>query len=117
MSGKKFTRVIALADFPNSGIASIRSNGWHVVVARVGNAFHALNDRCSHAASPLSTGRLRHGVIICPLHGARFDLASGKCIGNAYRAVRSFPVRMVDGWIEVALPSTPPDLAESPVMP
>jgi anthranilate 1,2-dioxygenase ferredoxin component len=116
MNDEVFTPALLLEEFPPAGIAMIEKNGWRVLIARVDGGYHALNDRCPHAASPLSTGRLRHGVIMCPLHGARFELASGKCLGNAYRAVRSFPVRVVGGWIEVAIPAQPPSPSEMPVI-
>ena len=115
MSTEAYRQAIAVAEFPGSGLASIALAGWKVLITRQGEEFHALNDRCPHAASPLSTGRLRRGIIMCPLHGARFDVASGKCIGGEYRAVRHFPVRVVDGWVEVAVPSQPPGLSERPL--
>ncbi len=113
---QQYVPALALDDFPQSGIASVVLGGWHVLIAKVGDDFFALNDRCSHAASPLSTGRLRHGAIMCPLHGARFELASGKCIGGANRAVPSFRVRIASGMVEVAVPSEPPGLADLPVI-
>lgn len=100
---------------PASGVVSVSLNGWRILIAKVGGEYLALNDRCTHAASQLSNGRLRHGVIMCPLHGARFELATGKCIGSAYRAVRSFPARIVDDWIEVCVPNEPPGLSEAPL--
>jgi hypothetical protein len=75
----------------------------------------ALNDRCTHAASRLSSGRIRRGAIMCPLHGARFDLADGRCIGGAYPAVRQFDLRVVDGMVEIAVPARPPGMDETPV--
>ena len=115
MNDIAFSRVLRLAEFPETGVASVSINGWTVLVARVGDRFHALNNRCSHAAATLSGGRLRHGTIMCPLHGARFDLASGKCLGGAYSAVRRFDVREDDGWIAVAVPDEPPGINERPV--
>lgn len=111
-----YQRAMRAEDVPASGLASVMLGGWRVLIARVGQGFEAINDRCTHAASALSTGRLRHGVIMCPLHGARFDLASGKCIGGTFRAVRSFPVRLADdGWIEIAVPDQPPGPGEAPL--
>lgn len=115
MSGASFLRALELAAFPASGVVSVSLNGWRVLIANVGGDYLALNDRCTHAASPLSTGRLRHGAIMCPLHGARFELATGKCIGSAHRPVRSFPARITDGWIEVCVPDEPPGLSEAPI--
>jgi anthranilate 1,2-dioxygenase ferredoxin component len=88
--------------------------GWQVAVARNGGRLLAFNDRCPHQATRLSTGRIRKGTIICPLHGARFGLADGRCIGGAYGDMRLFPCREVDGAIEVMVPDTAPTMADLP---
>jgi 3-phenylpropionate/trans-cinnamate dioxygenase ferredoxin subunit len=42
--------------------------------------------------------------IICPVHGATFDIRDGSCTGPpARKPIRSFPLRIVDGMIEVDL--------------
>jgi 3-phenylpropionate/trans-cinnamate dioxygenase ferredoxin subunit len=42
--------------------------------------------------------------IMCPVHGATFDIRDGSCTGlPATKAIRSFPLRIVDGTIEVAI--------------
>jgi anthranilate 1,2-dioxygenase ferredoxin component len=89
--------------------------GWQVLVARVDGAIVAVNDRCTHAAARLSGGRIRRGAVLCPLHGARFDLASGSCLGGAHAALRRFDVRDIDGIVEIAVPATPPGMDELPV--
>jgi anthranilate 1,2-dioxygenase ferredoxin component len=104
--------VIAAADFPEDGKFAATLGGWQVLVAKLDDGFHAINDRCPHAASPLSTGRIRRGTVMCPLHGARFDLASGTCIGGTYPALMSFPIRISDGTIEVAVPDRAPGMDE-----
>lgn len=115
MSEAAFVRAVELETIPAAGATTVSLNGWRILIARAGGDFFALNDRCSHAASPLSTGRLRHGAIMCPLHGARFDLASGRCIGGTYRAVRSFAVRTAGDWLEIAVPAAPPGPSEAPL--
>ena len=107
--------LIAEAAFPAEGKATARLGGWHVLVARTETGFHAINDRCTHQAALISTGRVRRGAIMCPLHGARFELETGRCIGSAYRDLRTFPLRIVDGTIEVAVPDQPPGIEEMPV--
>lgn len=91
-------------------------NGWPVLVARSDDQLHAVINRCTHASATLDEGRIRRGAITCPLHGARFDLASGKCLGGAnYRPLKLFPVRVVDGMIEVAVPNEAPGAEHSPL--
>jgi nitrite reductase/ring-hydroxylating ferredoxin subunit len=93
------------------------ANGWPVLVCRADGALHALANRCTHAASPLTEGRVRRGAIMCPLHGARFELASGRCLGGPYAALRRFPVREVDGMLVVTVPATAPPPEHLPVLP
>lgn len=108
--------LIAESEFPADGKLAAKLAGWYVLVVRTDDGFSALNDRCTHQASLLSGGRIRRGAVMCPLHGARFDLASGKCIGAAYRDLRRFPLRIEAGMIEVAVPDTPPGIDELPVL-
>ena len=89
-------------------------DGWQVVVARNGGKLVAFSDRCPHQATRLSTGRIRKGTIICSLHGARFNLVDGGCIGGAYGDMRLFPCREVAGAVEVMVPDTPPTAADLP---
>jgi anthranilate 1,2-dioxygenase ferredoxin component len=107
--------LIAECDFPEDGKFAIKVAGWHVLVGKDDDGFHALNDRCTHAASLLSTGRIRRGTVMCPLHGARFELASGKCIGGAYRDLRTFPLRIEAGMIAVAVPDAAPGMEDLPI--
>jgi len=94
---------------------AVTAGPWKVIVARIGGVYHALNNRCSHAASPLDGGRMRGAMMACPLHGARFDLASGKCVGAAYPAIRTFPVSIENGRIVVAVPARAPEIGEMPI--
>lgn len=107
--------LIGESAFPDEGKLAARIGGWHVLVARGDDGFHAVNDRCTHQASSLSGGRIRRGAVMCPLHGARFELASGRCIGGGYRDLRRFPVRVTAGMIEVAVPDAAPGMDELPI--
>lgn len=107
--------LIAESDFPEDGKLAAKIAGWYVLVARTDDGLHAVNDRCTHQASLLSGGRIRRGAVMCPLHGARFEVATGKCIGGAYRDLRVFPLRVENGAIEIALPDHAPGMDELPV--
>jgi len=108
--------VIAEDEFPAEGKLAARLAGWHVLIARTDQGLFAVNDRCTHQATLLSGGRIRRGAVMCPLHGARFEVATGRCIGGAYCDLRTFPLRVQDGQIEVALPDRQPGIEETPVL-
>ncbi len=107
--------LIADADLPEGEKVATKVNGWHVLLTRTDEGLFALNDRCTHQASLLSTGRIRRGAVMCPLHGARFEVSTGKCIGGMYRDLRTFAVRVVGGMIEVELPEGTPGMEDLPI--
>lgn len=107
--------ILAADALAEGAVIGIKAAQWHVLLARRDGTVFAMNDRCPHAASRLSGGRLRQAAIMCPRHGARFELANGRCIGNSYPPVRTFPVREADGRIWVTLPEHGPDLSEMPI--
>ncbi|MGH8479365.1 MAG: Rieske (2Fe-2S) protein [Gammaproteobacteria bacterium] len=54
--------------------------GKGVLVARVGEAFYAVGDRCTHLGCSLSKGSLEATIITCPCHGSKFDIRTGKVV-------------------------------------
>jgi len=101
--------------FPAEGKVTSIIAGWHVLIVREGDALFGFNDRCPHQAALLSPGKVRRGAIMCPLHGARFRIETGECIGGAYPPLRLFPVEIHDGMIRVELPNEPPGPGECPL--
>lgn len=89
----------ALPEGAHIGISVL---GVNVVLARVETRLFALLDQCSHDVASLSDGHLYGAEIMCPRHGARFDLRTGqpRC-PPAYLAVATFPVRVHKGNIQV----------------
>lgn len=102
-------------DIPADDRLAASVAGWALLLVREGAAVHAYTDRCPHQAARLSPGKVRRGAIMCPLHGARFSVADGACIGGTYPALRSFAVREAGGMIEVELPEAGPGPGDSPL--
>ena len=68
----------------------------------VAGTLYAIEDICPHAHAHLSEGFVEGCEIECPLHGAVFDVTTGKHLrGEPCGDVKTFPVRIVDGRIEV----------------
>ena len=71
-----------------------------ILVVNLDGELYALEDKCTHEDYELSAGPVdaASGEVECILHGARFDLRSGRALcGPAYAPVPKFPVRVVDG--------------------
>ena len=58
----------------------------------------AIEDVCSHDGQPLTDGPIEDGEIVCPRHGARFDLVTGeaKCM-PATSGIETFEIQVEDG--------------------
>ncbi|WP_369154274.1 Rieske 2Fe-2S domain-containing protein [Streptomyces sp. R02] len=76
-----------------------------LVVRETGGEVHALAERCSHLAGPLSEGTVADGCVQCPWHGSVFRLSDGWNVeGPATAPQPAFDTRVVDGHVEVRLP-------------
>jgi nitrite reductase (NADH) small subunit len=47
---------------------------------------------CPHRQGPLADGLLGAGVVVCPLHAFKFQLATGAPAGNDCAALTTYPV-------------------------
>ena len=78
-----------------------------VGVFNCGGELFALEDRCSHDDGPLCEGDWDEDdcVAICPRHGSKFDLRTGRPLTlPAYLPVRTFPVRVDGDVVRVEVP-------------
>ena len=50
------------------------------VLFNLDGEYYALPDTCTHAKASLSEGLFEEGGVECPLHGARFDVKTGKVL-------------------------------------
>lgn len=73
----QFTPVMAGADLPEGEMRCVEVVGTPIMVARQQGRVYALAQNCSHLGGPLSEGELEEGSVVCPWHGARFELAAG----------------------------------------
>jgi nitrite reductase/ring-hydroxylating ferredoxin subunit len=87
-------------DFP----LSAQIGGQQVGIYLLGDQVHAIEDVCPHAEALLSQGFVENGVIECPLHGAQFEIATGKSLTEICdRDLMCFPVRVQDGRVFIRI--------------
>src|SRR5438034_5422860 len=51
---------------------------WSVAVFRHDGRFRAIGNACNHKGGPLSEGRLRGEVVMCPWHAWEYTVITGK---------------------------------------
>ena len=53
-----------------------------ILVVNVNGNYYAIANRCTHKNGDLSKGSLDGNVVTCPVHGARFDVTTGKAVAG-----------------------------------
>jgi nitrite reductase/ring-hydroxylating ferredoxin subunit len=127
-----------LRDFVDGLPKEVRVRAQRVVVIRSGDTAFALRALCSHArlplagfpGTPIKAEPVRDGCIMCPFHGARYDIESGQVVRQPFDSqfneehpflgrlqskllffnrkaedTQTYPVRIEDGTVMVCLPS------------
>jgi len=72
-----FTKVATVGDVAPGKGKQVVVNGHAIALFNVNGNYHAIEDTCCHRGAPLWEGDLEGTVVICPWHGARFDLTTG----------------------------------------
>lgn len=94
--------VAAVEDFLPGSCRVVETDGIPIAVFNLDGSYYAIENRCTHEEAELSDGALEGDEIVCPLHGARFSVVTGAVLTPpAYENLRTFPVRVTDGWVEV----------------
>lgn len=96
---------MALEDLPGGIPRAARAGTTAVVLLRIDDRVYATEALCPHKFGPLSDGRVENGRLVCPIHDAHFDPATGRPrSGDAWAGeLATFPVRVRDGTVEVRI--------------
>jgi 3-phenylpropionate/trans-cinnamate dioxygenase ferredoxin component len=91
-------------ELPPGEVKIVRAGELAIGVYNLNGEYYAIEDRCSHDDGPLAEGDfdVEEAVAICPRHGARFDIRTGRALSlPAYQPVEAFEVFVEDGLIKV----------------
>lgn len=101
----EFYEVAPVEELPNGERLFIQIDTESIVLFNIAGQIFAIADRCSHDDGPLGEGELEGYTIICPRHGAEFDVRTGKVLQMpAVVDIPAYPVRIRDGMIWIGLP-------------
>jgi len=104
VSDIRFYPVCPEKDLPEGERLFIEFGDCPIVILNIAGDFFAIADVCTHDDGPLGEGEIEDHEIICPRHGARFDVRTGTVQAlPAVKGVPSFPVRVREGMIEIGV--------------
>ena len=103
----EFYTVAEINECPDGERIFIEIGDEYYIIFNIDGTFYAVADLCSHDNGPLGDGEVEDHCVICPRHGARFDLKTGNAVTlPAVHGIHSYPVRVKDGIIEIGFPKT-----------
>lgn len=98
---------VKLSDLETGHCLSLElENKYGIALFNVDGQIYALENLCPHAGGPIGDGILEDNVIACPWHGWKFNVCTGQRLKNpsAEWTISSYPVRIEEGMIQVAVP-------------
>jgi 3-phenylpropionate/trans-cinnamate dioxygenase ferredoxin component len=91
-----------IEEIANRKCKAIIINGSAVALFNLDGEYFAIKDFCIHLGIDLSGGWLEGDRLACPWHLPEFSIRTGEALtAPAFEGVRSFPVPIRDGLIEV----------------
>ncbi len=78
-----FKKIADTSELPAGKMKKVTLDGKDVLLVNVDDAFYAIDNKCTHLGGSLVEGTLEGNEVICPRHGSRFDVKTGKAVGKA----------------------------------
>jgi nitrite reductase (NADH) small subunit len=109
MSEHHWVRITACENVPPREGRAVRVGNREIALFNLGDSFLATDNRCPHQGGPLCDGIVTGTSVVCPLHAWKVNLTHGAVERPAQareHCVATYPVRVEDGIVAVALPQS-----------
>ena len=73
-------RVAALSEIAPGTTKRVVAGGNELLLCNAGGNVYAIEDVCTHDGGPLDQGELEGETVVCPRHGATFDVRTGDAL-------------------------------------
>ncbi|MBT3184540.1 MAG: Rieske (2Fe-2S) protein [Nitrospina sp.] len=90
-------------DLPIGKSAIISAGEDEIALFNYKGKYYAIANKCPHRGSPLGEGRIEEGIVICPNHEWRFQLADGANMQNPELFIPTYPVKVKNDNIYIGL--------------
>jgi nitrite reductase/ring-hydroxylating ferredoxin subunit len=89
--------IASTADIAQGKTLCLELDGREILLCHAREGFFAVDNLCTHAEARLSEGKLKGCKILCPLHGAAFDVRDGSALTRpASKPLASYPLHIED---------------------
>jgi nitrite reductase/ring-hydroxylating ferredoxin subunit len=91
MSEEEYIEVAKTSQIDDGQLMHIEISDKEILIANINGKLYTMDDRCSHMSARLALDNIRKNIVTCPFHAAKFEVTSGKNIGEP---VLSIPPEM-----------------------
>jgi len=106
-----FVKAAQISELTPGNKLKVTVEGKTILLANIGGNCYALDNKCPHLGGSLAEGNLDGENIVCPKHGAIFNLKTGKNMGVAKilflkitpNDAKTYPVKVEGGDILVGI--------------
>ncbi len=96
---------IGPADLPNGERLFVEIGERPIVVFNIAGQYFAVGDVCTHDDGPLGDGDLEDYHIVCPRHGAEFDVRTGQVVMMpAVVDIPAYPLKIENETLFIGVP-------------
>lgn len=107
MDSKEYRKVAETAELPRGKTLCVEVEGKEILLCHTAEGVYAVDNLCTHAEARLCEGKLKGQRILCPLHGAAFDVRDGSALSRpASIPLVTYPVRADEDGIALQLDVT-----------
>lgn len=100
----EYVEIAPASELPNGERLYLEVEGKAIVIFNIADQLFAIGDICTHDDGPLGDGDLEGFNIVCPRHGAEFDVKTGKAVQlPAVVDIPAYPVQIRDGTIYLGM--------------
>ena len=98
-----FVFAAKLGDVREGQITAVIVDETPIALTKLNGQVHAFGDVCTHDDGPLAEGHIEDHCVVCPRHGARFDLFTGKPTFPAVTRIPIYETRIEGDEIKVKM--------------
>ncbi|MCL4530050.1 MAG: non-heme iron oxygenase ferredoxin subunit [Chloroflexi bacterium] len=101
----EYVEIAPVSELPNGERLFVEVSDKPIVIFNIAGQLFAIGDVCTHDNGPLGDGMLEGFNIVCPRHGAEFDVRTGKVLElPAVVDIPAYSVQVRDGNIFLGVP-------------
>ena len=101
-----YIEVANLEQLPPGRGTTVSIEGKDIALFNVNGTVYAMDDTCLHQGVSLGISKLEGNIVTCRGHGWKYDVTTGSTYPVPGVGVATYPVKVVEGKIMVAIDET-----------